>query len=106
MDETMVSREGGAEGPRDSRWRERRPGRCRAFKPAQIAFGGSVLDCVLLDVSPQGAQVYLPAPAEVPALVTLRLPDGESRSMRRCWENASHIGFEAVGTAPLRFPVV
>ena len=82
-------------------WRERRPGRSRMFKPAQIAFDGSVLDCVLLDVSPRGAQVHLMAPAEVPDIVTLRLPGGESRSVRRCWQRKAHIGFEVVGTAPL-----
>lgn len=84
-----------------ARWRERRPGRSRMFKPAQIAFDGSVLDCVLLDVSPQGAQIHLMAPAAVPDIVTLRLPGGESRSVRRCWQRGSHIGFEVVGTAPL-----
>lgn len=82
-------------------WRERRPGRSRMFKPAQVAFDGSVLDCVLLDVSPHGAQVHLMAPAEVPEIVTLRLPGGESRSVRRCWQRNAHIGFEVVGTAPL-----
>lgn len=85
----------------DDQWRARRPGRSRMFKPAQIAFGGSVLDCVLLDVSPHGAHLHLMAPADVPCLVTLRLPHGESRPMRRCWQQGSHIGFEVVGTAPL-----
>lgn len=89
-------------GARDrAQWRERRPGRSRMFKPAQIAFDGSVLDCVLLDVSPHGAQIHLMAPAAVPDIVTLRLPGGESRSVRRCWQRGSHIGFEVVGTAPL-----
>jgi hypothetical protein len=92
----------GEDAREDHQWTKRRPGRSRMFKPAQIAFNGSVLDCVLLDVSPHGAQLHLMAPADVPSLVTLRLPDGESRSMRRCWQRGSHIGFEVVGTEPLK----
>jgi hypothetical protein len=70
------------------RWRDplrpdaRRTRRSGTAEAAQIAFGASVLDCVLLDVSPVGARVRLPAHADVPGLVTLRLPSGESRSMR------------------------
>lgn len=102
MNSAKIAGENVAEAARaNGEWRSRRPGRSRMFKPAQIAFDGSVLDCVLLDVSPHGAHLHLMAPAEVPGLVTLRLPDGESRSMRRCWQQGSHIGFEVVGTAPL-----
>ena len=87
----------------NGQWRERRPGRSRMFKPAQIAFDASVLDCVLLDASPNGAQVCFKATMDVPDLVTLRLPNGESRSMRRCWQRGAHMGFEFVGTTPLVF---
>lgn len=105
MEAVKVAWENGAgEAQGNGQWHERRPGRSRMFKPAQVAFDASVLDCVLLDVSPHGAQVYLmAAAAEVPDLVTLRLPGGESRSMRRCWQRGAHMGFEFVGTAPLVF---
>jgi hypothetical protein len=86
----------------DARLRARRPGRTRVIKAAQIAFDGSVLDCVLLDISPNGAQVYLPAPVDVSDLVTLRLPDGEALDMRRRWRNGARIGFEFARTAPNR----
>ncbi len=76
------------------------------FKPAQIAFGGSVLDCVLLDVSPEGVQVCFKTPVEVPDVVTLRLSGCESRSMRRRWQDGLRVGFEMVGTAPLAFQAV
>ncbi len=82
-----------------SGWRPRRHERCRMFKPAHIVLEDAILDCVLLDISPNGAQVYLIARAELPDLVTLWLPGGESRSVRRCWQQGSHIGFEAVGAA-------
>ncbi len=76
----------------------RRPGRLSVIKAAQLAFGGSVLDCVLLDVSPHGVRLYFPTPTEVPALATLRLKDGESRTIRRRWQTGSQAGFESAGT--------
>jgi hypothetical protein len=81
--------------------RDRQPGRTTMFKPAQLAFGSWVTDCVLLDLSPRGAQVHLMAPGKVPDLVTLRLPGGRLRAVRRCWNKGQRIGFEVVGTAPL-----
>ena len=88
----------------DDRWSARRPGRTRKSKPAQIAYGATVLDCVLLDVSPGGAQACLKELADVPDLVTLRLPGGESWPVRCCWQNGIHVGFEVVGTEPLALP--
>jgi len=83
----------------DAVWQPRRHVRCSMFKPAYVVLEESVLDCVLLDLSLGGAQVYLIAHAEVPDRVTLWLPGGESRAVRRCWQRGSHIGFEAVGDA-------
>lgn len=99
MNATQVDRRDSAGDARtDDGWRQRRPGRCKMFKPAQIAYGASVFDCILLDASPEGAQVHLVRPpANLPELVTLRLPGGESRSVRRCWNRGAHIGFEVVG---------
>jgi hypothetical protein len=71
------------------------------FKPAQIAFGGEIHDCVLLNASPFGAHVVLRAFTEVPALVTLKLPGGEGQPVQRRWQEGLRVGFEAVGTAPL-----
>jgi hypothetical protein len=78
-------------------WHPRRHARCRMFKPAHIVTERAVHDCVLLDLSPGGAQIYLVARAELPDLVTLLLPGGESRRMCRAWQRGSHIGLEAVG---------
>jgi hypothetical protein len=36
----------------------------------------------------------------VPDLATLRLPGGESRPVRRRWQNGLLAGFEFVGAAP------
>lgn len=94
---TIARNDASAEAHDDAGWQPRRHTRCSMFKPAHIVLEDSVLDCVLLDLSPGGAQVFLIARAQLPDLVTLWLPGGESRSMRRCWQRGSHIGFEAVG---------
>ncbi len=77
----------------------RRHVRCRMFKPAHVVTGDAVLDCVLLDLSPGGAQVCLMAGAELPDRVVLWLPTGESQPVRRVWQQGSLIGFEATGEA-------
>ena len=83
-------------------WLPRRHARCGMFKPAHVVLEDAVLDCVLLDLSPGGAQVYLLAHAELPDLVVLWLPGGDSRPMRRRWQQGSHIGFESAseGSTP------
>ena len=61
----------------------RRSPRTRMMRAAQVAFRGAVLDCVLVDASPEGAQVFLEAPADVPDLAELRfLPGGEGQPVR------------------------
>lgn len=82
----------------------RRSRRTRMIKAAGIAFGGAVLDCVLLDASPVGAQVFLKSPVDVPDLATLRLPDGESRPVRCRWQVGPLVGLEILGAAPLVVP--
>ena len=89
---------GGADGG------ARRAGRRRVSKPAQIAFRGTVLACALLDASPGGAQVFLEQYADVPDLVTLRLPGGGSWPVRCCWQNGPHVGLAVLGTEPFAPP--
>ena len=95
---------GGAGAGPSARPDARRWVRTRVFEAAQIAFGGTALDCVLLDASPGGARVFLKAPADVPDLVTLRLPGGGSRPVRCRWQVGLLAGFEVVGPAPLVVP--
>lgn len=94
---TVARNDASVPGHGDGGWLPRRHNRCSMFKPAHVVLEDAVLDCVLLDLSPGGAQVFLMARAELPDLVTLWLPGGEGRAMRRCWQRGSHIGFEAVG---------
>ena len=100
MDTMTIAPEGGPDGAHGGTgWQPRRHTRCSMFKPAHVVLEDAVLDCVLLDLSEGGAQIYLIARAELPDLVTLLLPTGESRAMRRRWQRGSHIGFEAAGDA-------
>ncbi len=93
-----LGRDGGAAAHKEDLWRAQRSAWGRATKPAQIVFGGSVLDCTLLDASRGGAQVRLSAGAEVPEIATLRLTGGESWTVRRQWQRGVHVGFKVVGT--------
>ena len=83
----------GAAGRRDVR----RHARCSMFKPAHVVTEDAALDCVLLDLSPGGAQVCLMAGAEMPDRAVLWLPTGESQPVRRVWQQGSLVGFEALG---------
>ena len=84
----------------DGRTRTRRHARVRVCAPAHlVAPDGAVFECVLVDLSPGGAKVYLAEPAEVPDLVTLWPPGGESRPVRRLWQFGPYMGFEAAGGA-------
>jgi hypothetical protein len=91
-------RDAGQVAQAEDLWRAQRSAWRPAAKPAQIAFGGLVLDCALLDASRGGAQVRLSASAEVPEIATLRFPGGESWTVRRQWQRGAQIGFKVVGT--------
>jgi hypothetical protein len=101
METGAVGQGNAPEGAHRDHWRSRRHGRRQMFRPAQIAFGGSVFDCVLLNASPFGAHVCLREFTEVPRLVTLRLPCGACHPVQRRWQEGIHVGFESVGTGPL-----
>ena len=65
-------------------------------KVAHVTSDGSDFGCVLLGVSPSGAEVRLLVPAELPDTADLWLPGGERRPVRRCWQRGRLVGFEAV----------
>jgi hypothetical protein len=70
--------------------------RLREALTAQVAFGGAVLDCALLDTSRGGARVHLLAPAEVPETATLTLPGGDCWTVQRRWQRGEEVGFKVV----------
>jgi hypothetical protein len=101
MKPIRVGTEDDAEGADDdAEWRpRRRHDRHRLFMPAHLMAGDEVVDCVLVDISPDGAQVCLVAWADLPERVTLLLPNAGTRPMRRRWQQGSFIGFETTGEA-------
>ena len=96
-------RDAGQLGQAGDLWQTQRAVWRRATKRAQLAFGGLVLDCALLDVSGGGTQVRLLTAAEVPEIATLRLLDGESWPVRRQWQRGTQVGFKIAGTG---FPTI
>lgn len=79
----------------------RRSDRRRVIRAAQLAFGATVLDCALLDMSPCGACIHLLRRGDVPELVTLRLPGGDSRAARCQWRRGERVGLRFAGPALL-----
>ena len=102
MEDAGIARgcDAGQAGQAEDLWLAQRSAWRPATKPAQIAFDGVVLDCTLLDASRGGAQVRLSAAAEVPEIATLRLPGGETWTVRRQWQRGAQVGFKVVGTGP------
>ncbi len=72
----------------------RRAVRNSMIKGGQVVFGGSSLDCVILDLSRDGARLYRGTVADIPASVILRLPDGTARPAQRRWQRGAESGFE------------
>ncbi|WP_331535303.1 PilZ domain-containing protein [Acidocella sp.] len=77
----------------------RREPRFRTLKSGKLLYGGfgqTVVDCVVLDLSKNGAraETTVTAPVPVPEFLTLRMNDNVSRPARRCWTRGNQIGIE------------
>ena len=81
---------------RDQRAAPRR----RALKGAKIVFNGSVLDCMVRNVSERGARVSLPSPTPLPDRVALHMPGGAAYQAQRKWTLGGDSGFafDSAGT--------
>jgi hypothetical protein len=71
------------------------------LKGAQIIFGQSVVDCLVLDVSETGAKVRTASVVPVPEQVTLRFRGGAIFPAVRRWTRGMEIGFSLAETASL-----
>lgn len=80
---------------------QRRERRHAVIKRAKIVFEGSVIDCVVVDVSTCGARVCTSAVVLVPELVVLRFSGGGAFFARRRWSRGMEMGFAFEGPAPL-----
>ena len=80
---------------------EQRQGHRKAFlKRAQIVVAGSVVDCVVENLSDIGARVRLGSPTPLPEAFALRLSNGTSHAARRRWARGAVVGMEFEGAGP------
>lgn len=72
----------------------RQAARRHVIQGVQIIARAGSYDAVMLDVSDNGAQLQLRAPAELPPRFVLRLHDGSVRTAERRWCSGTRIGAE------------
>ncbi len=71
------------------------------LKGAQIIFGQTVIDCLVLNVSASGARVRTAAVIQIPEQVTLKFRGGAVFPATRRWARGMEIGFALAGTSSL-----
>lgn len=68
--------------------------RKRVLKGAKLVFNGTVVDCVVLNITERGARVSMGAPMPLPAEATLHLSGGAVYRGRQRWRRGQDAGFE------------
>ncbi len=88
----------GTDSASDSRRREMRT---MVIKSGKICFGNSVVDCTMLDVSPNGARARTAVVVPMPDTVTLRFAAGSAYVARIQWARGTEVGFAFENPAPI-----
>ena len=85
---------------------QRASARPRVLRRARIVFnrGQCVIDCVMLDLSPQGARLRLGAWQPLPDRFELRMENGVVHDARACFRRPGEIGIEFVEQRPVCSP--
>ena len=91
-----------ADGVAESGSDRRREPRQRVIKGAQLIFQGSVIDCTVLDVSPNGARVRTSGVVVTPEQVILQFRGGSAYFARRRWSQGTEMSFVFDRPAPLK----
>lgn len=78
-------------------WDKRGAHRDRVLKGARLTFGTSVHDCVVLDISVDGARISLGVPIRLPQDVALHLRDGTIYPASQRWARGLEVGLEFTG---------
>jgi hypothetical protein len=80
--------------------------RTETNEPAYVSSGGSVISCVVCNISAEGAAIEVPNPAFVPPLFRLVMAkDSSVRECRIAWIQKNRIGISFVAMPPgLRHP--
>jgi PilZ domain len=71
--------------------------RTRTLKTGKLIFGTlgqSVIDCLIVDLSPSGAGLEMRVPTVIPETVFLQFADGTTRAARRRWTRGNRIGLQ------------
>jgi PilZ domain len=78
----------------------RQVARMRVFKSAKIVLGpSSVLDCVVRDLTNDGARITIPNAFNLPNTMSVTFDNGRTcRSSRLAWRTFNEFGVEFVGT--------
>jgi PilZ domain len=81
--------------------KERRTGRRRALKAAQITFKGlkglgATIDCTIRDISESGACLKVESPVGIPDDFVLAVGGVPTHRCRLLWRKASQIGVEFI----------
>lgn len=70
--------------------------RSRTIKTGKLLYGGitpSVADCLIIDMSDNGARIETSVMVHVPDILTLQM-NGSNRPVRRAWAIGNQIGLE------------
>ncbi|GAN81941.1 hypothetical protein [Acidocella aminolytica] len=85
-----------------SRADQRKETRASVLKSAKIVFGGSwgaVVDCLVLNLSAQGAHLETILTVDIPETFCLRFSDGTQLQVRQRWNSGHQIGVEFTDSA-------
>jgi PilZ domain len=88
-------------GPAPMEERRKHP-RADIEEPAYVSAGGSVMSCIIRNISAEGAAIDIENPAYVPASFRLVMKDSSVRECRIAWIQQKRIGvsFVAVPQGP------
>jgi len=84
----------------------RKAQRLRTYLGGEVEFHPqcSRLECLVRNLSPNGAKLTFPRPAMIPDIFNLTIPqNGDHRNVRLVWRNAREVGvqFEEMAAAPV-----
>ena len=80
---------------------KRKHPRTEIDEPAYVSAGGSVMSCIVRNISPEGAAIDIENPAFVPARFRLVMAsDSSVRECRVAWIQKNRIGLTFVDTRP------
>lgn len=74
----------------------RQDGRERVFGDGKVRFDGHSVDCIIFDISGNGARIGFYTPRQLPSQFVLEAADGSTFMVRRRWQNGNVYGLEFV----------